>query len=609
MTTIKINYKKEKPLNIDYLANAFPVTNVIYTGNNSNNNLNNNQNNNPNNNENNQTITYNPFHIRDIQNYNPIYSRFFELTETNYNKVTLNQKYGIVGSHIIERETEQVAKQVVEKAIFFKFAPLLDPVRYMIGKYDLNDPSIKTLPSITNIESCFHKIADPNNVAYIDAFFSYLGSQLLHTHNVFHSADFYGSYVGIQELFKTNVTDEMEYLQSSDFFSKHLNKEFYLENQAFHEYMNYGSRNNRQRIQISNNSCVSRISLGVEELDFQELDQSNEVKETTEEVVYEKDNTPHNQTCSTMDSISSSQNSGDMNYSSDEDNDDNNDDDVSDDAQNSDSDENSDSEHSSSETQEEEVYAFIKNFPMQMICLEKCDGTLDELFMSDELDISHTASCFFQIIMTLIIYQKAFAFTHNDLHTNNIMYTKTDIEYLYYCYQSKYYRVPTYGRIFKIIDFGRSIYKFQGKTFCSDSFAVCGDAYSQYNCEPYINKNKPRIDPNFSFDLCRLGCSIYDFIMDENDTIDNDFKATIARWCTDDNGKNMLYKRNGEERYPGFKLYKMIARNVHKHTPQEQLTYPFFNQFKMSMKQMNKYNIETIRKHGINIDEIPSYAT
>ena len=395
MTTIKINYKKEKPLNIDYLANAFPVTNVIYTGNNSNNNLNNNPNNNPNNNENNQTITYNPFHIRDIQNYNPIYSRFFELTENNYNKVTLNQKYGIVGSHIIERETEQVAEQVAERPIFFKFAPLLDPVRYMIGKYDLNDPAIKTLPSITNIESCFHKIADPNNVAYIDAFFSYLGSQLLHTHNVFHSVDFYGSYVGIQELFKTNVTDEMEYLQSSDFFGKQLNKEFYLENPAFHEYMNYGSRNNRQRIQISNNSCASRISLGVEELDFQELAPLNDLVETTE-VVYEKDNTQYNQTCSTMDSISSSQNSGDMNYSSDEDNDDNddNDDNVSDDAQNSDSDENSDSEHSSSETQEEEVYAFIKNFPMQMICLEKCDGTLDELFMTDELDVSHTASCF-----------------------------------------------------------------------------------------------------------------------------------------------------------------------------------------------------------------------
>jgi DNA repair exonuclease SbcCD ATPase subunit len=32
-----------------------------------------------------------------------------------------------------------------------------------------------------------------------------------------------------------------------------------------------------------------------------------------------------------------------------------------------------------------------------------------------------------------------------------------------------------------------------------------------------------------------------------------------------------LYKNNGEERYPDFKLYKMIARCVHKHTPHAQL--------------------------------------
>ena len=35
-------------------------------------------------------------------------------------------------------------------------------------------------------------------------------------------------------------------------------------------------------------------------------------------------------------------------------------------------------------------------------------------------------SCLFQIIMTLLTYQKMFNFTHNDLHTNNIMYKETD---------------------------------------------------------------------------------------------------------------------------------------------------------------------------------------
>jgi hypothetical protein len=213
----------------------------------------------------------------------------------------------------------------------------------------------------------------------------------------------------------------------------------------------------------------------------------------------------------------------------------------------------------------------MDNFPIQLICLEKCNGTIDKLFEKGILSLDEGAAALMQVIMTLIGYQRAFSFTHNDLHTNNIMYVNTDIEFLYYCYNKKTYRVPTYGRIFKLIDFGRSIYRFCGKIFCSDSFAPGGDAATQYNCEPYMNDKKPRLDPNPSFDLCRLGCSIYDFLIDEEDEDELDvFQKTIYKWCCDDNGKNILYKKDGEDRYPNFKLYKMIARTVHNCVPQEQ---------------------------------------
>ena len=132
---------------------------------------------------------------------------------------------------------------------------------------------------------------------------------------------------------------------------------------------------------------------------------------------------------------------------------------------------------------------------------------------------------------------------------------------------------------------GRSIYKFNGKLFCSDSFQPGGDAATQYNTEPYLNPEKPRLEPNFSFDLCRLACSIFDFIIDDYDEIKDlskckdPVKRIVTEWCLDDKGLNMLYKGNGVDRYPEFKLYKMIARCVHNHTPQSQLERPEFDAY------------------------------
>jgi hypothetical protein len=263
-------------------------------------------------------------------------------------------------------------------------------------------------------------------------------------------------------------------------------------------------------------------------------------------------------------------------------------------------------EASSSEETEIPMNAFIYDFPVQMIFLEKCKGTLDRLFVKKSLDIDTAASALIQVIMTLYAYQKAFNFTHNDLHTNNIMYVDTEHENLYYKVDQTYYKVPTYGRLFKLIDFGRAIYKFQGNTFCSDSFSPGGDASTQYNCEPYFNKKKPRLDPNYSFDICRLGCSIYDFLLDIEDETNEAFEPDalqklIIDWVTDDNGKNVLYMTNGEERYPNFKLYKMIARTVHNKTPEHQLKHELFMEFIVKKDDIPK------GQQIIDLDTIPSY--
>jgi hypothetical protein len=91
-----------------------------------------------------------------------------------------------------------------------------------------------------------------------------------------------------------------------------------------------------------------------------------------------------------------------------------------------------------------------------------------------------------------------------------------------------------------------------------------------------------------------LGCSIYDFILEPDSTkkdIITDVQKIVYQWCCDDNGKNILYKKSGEERYPDFKLYKMIARTVHKHTPANQLSLPYFKQYEISKKDIPKTNV------------------
>ena len=174
-----------------------------------------------------------------------------------------------------------------------------------------------------------------------------------------------------------------------------------------------------------------------------------------------------------------------------------------------------------------EIEATIHSFPVALILLERCEQTLEhyvnmrrndyyEQFESESecesecesepenetqphskeeesnndnsinnktntkiVDITRMEwqSILFQILMILVYYQKHYNFTHNDLHSCNIMYQTTNVEYLYYKYESQYFKVPTYGKIYKIIDFGRSIFNYNDITFCSDSFGPGEDLH------------------------------------------------------------------------------------------------------------------------------------
>ena len=115
----------------------------------------------------------------------------------------------------------------------------------------------------------------------------------------------------------------------------------------------------------------------------------------------------------------------------------------------------------------------IKQFPMNLIFLEKMESTLDNYMMNNDISIKEWKSILFQIIaQTIRIPEDVLIFTHNDLHTNNIMYNTTEKRFIIYHIDGTYYKVPTHGKLYKIIDFGRAIYKFNGKRYCSDSYAT-----------------------------------------------------------------------------------------------------------------------------------------
>ena len=106
-----------------------------------------------------------------------------------------------------------------KKRTFLKFSPLIDPIKFMVGKYEkLSKEEQMALPKLTN-NICHEKAVNSNNSAYVDSFFSYLTSHLLHKHKFSHGLDFYGSFLGIKSKFDINIIDDLEYLHDSTFFS------------------------------------------------------------------------------------------------------------------------------------------------------------------------------------------------------------------------------------------------------------------------------------------------------------------------------------------------------------------------------------------------------
>jgi hypothetical protein len=187
-----------------------------------------------------------------VQNFIPLYTRFFKLNDTNWNSINLDHT---PLTHLEEKEDGLYFNNT---PIFIKLSPLLDPLKYLTGSYSEYN---NTLPKLNS--SPHPKLSDVNNSSYVDSFFSYLSSLLL-PQGFLHSTLFYGSFLGIKTDFEYDISEEIEHLQDSEFF--HLQRDILFK--LSDEYSSSDSRKNKHKLVVSDEPI---------ELTFDSLDDPIEI--------------------------------------------------------------------------------------------------------------------------------------------------------------------------------------------------------------------------------------------------------------------------------------------------------------------------------------------
>ena len=222
-------------------------------------------------------------------------------------------------------------------------------------------------------------------------------------------------------------------------------------------------------------------------------------------------------------------------------------------------------------------YVRVKNFPIQLIFMEILDKTLDELLDSDNYDMKDEEwlSILFQICFGLSVAQKHYNFVHNDLHSSNIMFKNTKSKYLYFNINNTYYKIPTFGKITKIIDFGRATFKIKNKIFFSDVFKKNGDAEGQYSYPYHNNASKGKVKTNPSFDLARLSTTIIERLNEDTPLFN-----MVKEWSKDRYGNYLIYHNDN------FELYKRISKTVETAIPKNQLKHELFQRFAIKQSKI-----------------------
>ena len=211
------------------------------------------------------------------------------------------------------------------------------------------------------------------------------------------------------------------------------------------------------------------------------------------------------------------------------------------------------------------------NIPCVLLYSEVLKNDLYNYIINRPNILEHEWSCYiFQIIAGLSICQKYFNLYHNDLHLSNIMYNYTKEKYIYYEYNNKIYRIKTYNKILKIIDWGRATYKFNNYEGKNNVYNSNGVAFGQYIFNRINNKGKKEIYSNPSTDLVILGSNL---IKQHLFPKKGNLSKLVKHWLK---YKNSSINNIEEDT---FSIYSIAAKFCENAIPIKQIENIVFNKF------------------------------
>jgi hypothetical protein len=516
---------------------------------------------------------------KNLQTFFPTLSKIFRINKYQLSKLAYDLPSKLVavdcsGGQGFCRVSLQKKDGTDEDAhVFLKVTHLLDPIRWMQGRYSL--PQEAGLPGHSKTwTSAWHKLQDPWNQAYVEALATYALSGLRTSDVSPHFNQFYGAYCARADKYHYNINEDYESFRNTRWFWNGRDHGLYEVSVL-----------NGARPEVPPPEDVLADILAKPDFSDVSGEQSEEELESIK--VSEEIDEDASLESASMDSKSFEE--------SDEDED--------------------DEEDESADSEQFIIYADIPNFPVMLIFTESNEDTMDSLLDAKK----HTykpgtaewetmwSAWIFQVIAALCAMQKVFGMTHNDLHTNNIVWSPTDKPFLFYkTSDGTTWKVPTYGKIFRLIDFGRSIFSVNKHVIVSDDFRPGNDADGQYSFKPLLSNPHELVEPNPSFDLSRLAVSVFESLFpekpaeSESQTILSEEDGLTVRetvsplynclwsWMVDDDDKNILQEPDGAERFPDFDLYKHIAAKVHSAEPFSQINKMPFSQFKTLEKVSEK---------------------